>query len=1048
MALPAAPPSPDSPQFGQVTHVIVYPIKSCAAVQLDAPSEFTKLGLRHDRAWSVIDASSGDVLTLRDRPDLVKIRPRLEADAAGRVQWLVLARADDAATVRVPVGAAAGTDAGEESAAWLKQVLGSECRLRRTPAAFDSLPFSLVFADDLDALAQRLVPPDPRPREVVTKELLLRFRPNFVVSGISSAQGFGALAIGGVLLEAHANRWADGCLRVVQVDPNTGEVTDEPAAALRRSVTARPSEHPSKWEPVFGVKLSGGTDVPNTVAPGHIVIAEASKEAPQLVRGVPDDKLQEEASLMEKDARMAAAAQALALGQAACSSKAMLMANAWQPAGPVVPNKGLPVPTNLKEVSRGGTDIELSWSLDGSAVAPSEFTVQYGYRLVGDWTTAPAPELMRESAAILPPAANFADDVASKPPAREPLWKAKVVGLVGYTSYVFRVRAKIDGEWSYWSPTSRSIATRWSAHTRTTKATTAQLSWVPCDGVVCSAAPTQPDIVSNQPNSDSTAAGQAAAAREDRVSTLMSADTSLEPLPQPGPSTTSTAVKITLKVDGMMCGGCQANVKKALEAVEGVSSATVELDPGSAIVVGSASAEVLIQAVVAAGKKASLLPNPSMPEPGPGVAPEVDPEPKPEPEPEPDPEPEPNSLSLGSRFLPPSFLMSTSQPSPEPESDKDAKPEREQSEEAPPYQVSLLLDEPGLFRGCENQISAPPTPSRGWLPKVPSLRWSTATPAADRSATDDNHQESLPASPPAAGQLKLKYVEPGTREATDIELIWKLTPATIEPLEFEIEYGFRVRGAWKRTTQVTFSVETQASAKLSLKDTRPGSGQPRYAHGIAKPEWMTKQIKPRGSEPTSATSRQVEKLTAECLALRTSSSSDDDVPEPALVVEESPGCGDVSKLPASKSDTNSSNELGPRFMARIAGLTSNTSYTFRIRARDAVGWGAWKSSSVISTLSAAPSRVSRLPTVHRRVFSQHACTHSAPAVHRSLHYGAGSRSLWTVASCHGPRLTTGRQLRTPRPHHRATLTRLPRAVLHHIHHTIIRIHRHRPNLQR
>jgi len=71
-----------------------------------------------------------------------------------------------------------------------------------------------------------------------------------------------------------------------------------------------------------------------------------------------------------------------------------------------------------------------------------------------------------------------------------------------------------------------------------------------------------------------------------------------------GQDTEDTQVR--LLVDGMMCGGCQANVKKALEAVEGVSSATVELDSGSAIVIGSASAEVLIQAVSAAGKTARL----------------------------------------------------------------------------------------------------------------------------------------------------------------------------------------------------------------------------------------------------------------------------------------------------------------------------------------------------------------------------------------------------------------------------------------------------------
>ena len=589
-----------APQFGQVTQVICYPIKSCAALVLTKSHDFTKLGLRHDRSWSVIDANTNRVLTLRDRPDLVKVRPRLEAGAGGRTQWLVLTRAVDDVTARVPVGADAGTDGGDEAAAWLEQVLGSKCRLRKTPAAFDSLPFSLVFAEDIESLADKLEPLDPRPRDAVTNELALRFRPNFVVTGIDPERGVGALAIGGVLLEAHANRWAEGCLRVTQVDPSTGEVTDEPAAALRRSVTTpRPSEHPSKWEPIFGCKLSGGTDVPCTVAPGHIVIAEASHNATQLVRGVPDDKVQQEASEMEKDARTAAALQALALGEAACSSKAMIMANAWEPHVPEpIPDKPLPAPKILKEVSRGGTDIELSWSLDDSAGSPTEFTVQFGYRLIGGWTAADAPQLMRESAAILPPAASFGDDVASKPPAQEPRWKATVIGLVGYTAYVFRVRAKIGGEWSDWSSTSSSLSTLWSANKRTTKASALQTAWLPCEGVVCSNA-----LAVTSP-AHSAAATEASAACEERVEKLETEPKpKLEPEPEPEAEGDGAVV---LEVGGMMCGGCQANVKKALEAVEGVSSVTVELDPGSAVVTGTATVEALIAAVEAKGKTASL----------------------------------------------------------------------------------------------------------------------------------------------------------------------------------------------------------------------------------------------------------------------------------------------------------------------------------------------------------------------------------------------------------------------------------------------------------
>ena len=40
----------------------------------------------------------------------------------------------------------------------------------------------------------------------------------------------------------------------------------------------------------------------------------------------------------------------------------------------------------------------------------------------------------------------------------------------------------------------------------------------------------------------------------------------------------------TMKIDGMMCGHCEARVKKTLEALEGVESAAVSHTDGTAIV--------------------------------------------------------------------------------------------------------------------------------------------------------------------------------------------------------------------------------------------------------------------------------------------------------------------------------------------------------------------------------------------------------------------------------------------------------------------------------
>ena len=40
----------------------------------------------------------------------------------------------------------------------------------------------------------------------------------------------------------------------------------------------------------------------------------------------------------------------------------------------------------------------------------------------------------------------------------------------------------------------------------------------------------------------------------------------------------------TIHIEGMMCGHCEAAVKKALEAIEGVESAAVSHEKGTAVV--------------------------------------------------------------------------------------------------------------------------------------------------------------------------------------------------------------------------------------------------------------------------------------------------------------------------------------------------------------------------------------------------------------------------------------------------------------------------------
>lgn len=70
-------------------------------------------------------------------------------------------------------------------------------------------------------------------------------------------------------------------------------------------------------------------------------------------------------------------------------------------------------------------------------------------------------------------------------------------------------------------------------------------------------------------------------------------------------------MKTEIKIEGMSCGHCVAAVKSALESIPGVQSAEVTLEPGLAIVEGSANFAELEHAIKEEGYRASLLQPPS-----------------------------------------------------------------------------------------------------------------------------------------------------------------------------------------------------------------------------------------------------------------------------------------------------------------------------------------------------------------------------------------------------------------------------------------------------
>ncbi len=179
----------------ELSAITVYPVKSCAGIDLDRVS-LDRFGPSGDRRWLVVDGR-GRFVSQRDqaRMALIRVEPlpggiRL---VLGESSVQVAVPAADARELRVTVWDSSVTArlADDSAGEWLSRQLGLPCRLvympdtsRRlvdglyaqageTVSFADGFPVLLISRASLDDLNGRLDRPVP----------MNRFRPNLVVSG-------------------------------------------------------------------------------------------------------------------------------------------------------------------------------------------------------------------------------------------------------------------------------------------------------------------------------------------------------------------------------------------------------------------------------------------------------------------------------------------------------------------------------------------------------------------------------------------------------------------------------------------------------------------------------------------------------------------------------------------------------------------------------------------------------------------------------------------------------------------------------------------------
>lgn len=219
----------------------IYPVKSLPGIRLPK-MEIDAKGPVLDRQWMIVD-SENSFLTLRQRPDLTLFRVTL-----GNFVELTWKDGDsmdfgfsetegDPFKVKIWKDTVEANEVSEEVSEWLSAKLDKKVKLVRfmdnghRGFSNEAPEASIRFTDSCPVLVISKASLELLDMKVGKKTAVSRFRPNLVVDGLEAheedlIEGF---HLGKV--EFHRVKKCSRC-RVVQVNPLTGELSEEPMKTL------------------------------------------------------------------------------------------------------------------------------------------------------------------------------------------------------------------------------------------------------------------------------------------------------------------------------------------------------------------------------------------------------------------------------------------------------------------------------------------------------------------------------------------------------------------------------------------------------------------------------------------------------------------------------------------------------------------------------------------------------------------------------------------------------------------------------------------------